>query len=186
MDDLESFFYVLCWLCSGFYTPGRKLELFPPHLLQWADPDPTRALDAKTVVYTFRFARAVVPAPYFSGGGVFRNLLRRLRDFFEAANAALSCRPKGGAHLSRFELKAASAVAYEAVLGYVDEAIQTVPREDDTSSHSASSAARHCETDLLTALKIHDKWNWFLFDNLFGIDFKEMFVIYVIFMRRNI
>lgn len=133
MDDLEYFFYVLCQLCCAFCIPGCKHAPLPSHLLRWATPTPpaARALDAKTVVYTFRFARVVVPAAYFGGGGVFRDLLRRLRDFFEAANAALSCRPKGGTQLSRFEVKAASVVAYDAVFGYADEAIQALEREDE-------------------------------------------------------
>ncbi len=28
MDDLESFFYVLCWVCCGYSAPGRGSKIF--------------------------------------------------------------------------------------------------------------------------------------------------------------
>jgi hypothetical protein len=35
LDDLESFFYVLCWIVTAFYGPGEMMVDTPPELSSW-------------------------------------------------------------------------------------------------------------------------------------------------------
>ncbi|KAJ3509079.1 hypothetical protein NLJ89_g5405 [Agrocybe chaxingu] len=52
LDDLESFFYVLCWICFS-YLGVRNLKLpgTSPILEDWDDEDPNRAWRAKKSFY---------------------------------------------------------------------------------------------------------------------------------------
>ncbi|KJA18341.1 hypothetical protein HYPSUDRAFT_205456 [Hypholoma sublateritium FD-334 SS-4] len=126
MDDLESFFYVLCWITCGFAGPGQKLVEFPDDLKQWESADPRNALRAKLSVITWVFDITYRATPYF--GAVFDSLMAQLARFFADAHnrRALS---KGKPVPTLMELKSTSSAAYNTVLGYVDEAIKAVESE---------------------------------------------------------
>ncbi|KJA18345.1 hypothetical protein HYPSUDRAFT_960995 [Hypholoma sublateritium FD-334 SS-4] len=79
MDDLESFFYVLCWILCGFVSPGGKLAELPRQLRKCASANPSDAFDAKLSALTHYFKISYPAAPYF--GPVFDMLLGRLSCF---------------------------------------------------------------------------------------------------------
>ena len=80
LDDLESFFYVLCWICFGFSGPGKKLDPLPKTLQKWESTDPESAADAKQSMLFKRLSWAGVCTPFF--GDIFQELLQDLHGFF--------------------------------------------------------------------------------------------------------
>ncbi len=126
MDDLESFFYVLVWISCGFTGPGQKLDPFPERLRRWEHSNPTEAMDAKSSAITYSFAGTYLVKPYF--GPVFSTLLRQLSRFFGQADMN-RVESMGKPTPTLMELKATSSLAYNTVLGYVDEAIAALELE---------------------------------------------------------
>ncbi|TFK66154.1 hypothetical protein BDN72DRAFT_961968 [Pluteus cervinus] len=82
MDDLQSLFYVLCWVCYRFSAPigeeNRCLDL-PDFLAQWDSGDAKTAAAEK-----FTFLSEPVPRLplYFQRNGAFDILLNGLRETF--------------------------------------------------------------------------------------------------------
>jgi len=80
LDDLESFFYVLCWICFGFSGPRKKFDPLPKTLQKWESTDPESAADAKQSMLFKRLSWAGVCTPFF--GDIFQELLQDLHGFF--------------------------------------------------------------------------------------------------------
>ncbi|KJA23475.1 hypothetical protein HYPSUDRAFT_39936 [Hypholoma sublateritium FD-334 SS-4] len=123
MDDLESFFYVLCWISCGFAGPGRKLAEFPMRLSKWESTNPGDAIDAKMSAITFFFKTTYRATPYF--GPVFDTLMRQLSGFF-ADVYRKRVDSEGKPVPTLMELMPTSTASYNTVLGYVDEAIKAL------------------------------------------------------------
>src|SRR5437899_1123860 len=82
LDDLESFFYVLCWICFGYSGPGKKVDPLPKTLQKWESADPESAADAKQSMFFKRLVSTGESTPFF--GDIFQELLEDLHRFFQA------------------------------------------------------------------------------------------------------
>lgn len=84
MDDLESFFYILCWICCGYSAPGRKIEKFASTFVKWEHPAAREGADSKNSLYMKPFQRQkhLKVTDYF--GNVFVTLLDSLHEFFQS------------------------------------------------------------------------------------------------------
>ncbi|CAA7264865.1 unnamed protein product [Cyclocybe aegerita] len=51
LDDLESFFYTLCWICFSYSGVGKKIPGTPRTLLYWDDKNPRLAYAAKKLFF---------------------------------------------------------------------------------------------------------------------------------------
>ena len=133
MDDLESFFYVLCWIVCGYSGPGNKLTVFPRYLLGWESADPQLAIVYKlSATSRDHFKETYSATPYF--GPIFGTLMRQLSAFFSAAdvkNRDFGDEPSP----SLVELQFTSSKDYEIVLGYVNEAIEALELEPPETEH---------------------------------------------------
>ncbi|KAF8167303.1 hypothetical protein B0H34DRAFT_10385 [Crassisporium funariophilum] len=76
LDDLESFFYVLCWICSGFIGPNMQVKERPVNLDSWASDDPQCSECAKLSFIHSPIDENFV-TPYF--GAPFHRILEDLR-----------------------------------------------------------------------------------------------------------
>lgn len=122
LDDLESFFYVLCWICFGFSGPGKKLNPFPKTLSKWESTDPELAADAKKGMFYLGLENTGETTPFF--GDIFQELLEDLHGFFQAHVARKFSISKRGQIPSLPDLIPESSQHYETVLGFVDNAIR--------------------------------------------------------------
>ena len=84
MDDLESFFYVLCWICCGYSAPGKRIEDFLSAFADWEHPTAKQGADCKTILYVQPFQEQVElkVTDYF--GGAFLALVDSLHEFFQS------------------------------------------------------------------------------------------------------
>lgn len=73
---MESIYYVLCWLCTGYSAPGIKVDPFPPVLPDWESANPVSAANAKEVLSFRAAAFDEMVTDYF--GPVFCHLLEKL------------------------------------------------------------------------------------------------------------
>ncbi|KAF8956463.1 hypothetical protein BDZ97DRAFT_1851662 [Flammula alnicola] len=81
LDDLESFYYVLCWVCFGYAGPNKILDPFPDRLAIWESGNPDVAAGMKTA---FLAGPLAVSFTTISScfGPVFLRLLENLHSFF--------------------------------------------------------------------------------------------------------
>lgn len=127
MDDLESFFYVLCWICCRYSGPGQKLKIPPAAIMRWDVDNPKDAADAKIDALTQVFCTLYSATPYF--GEAFDILMNRLSAFFSVAYVKRYCNPeKAAVNLDKME--ASATFAYDTFLEYIDQAIRRVEAED--------------------------------------------------------
>ena len=76
LDDLESFFYVLCWILASFEGPGNRVAEVPQLVALWDDP---ASHILKLGLFSGEFILPV--SPWF--GLSFRNLAAHLHHFFD-------------------------------------------------------------------------------------------------------
>jgi len=78
LDDLESFFYVLCWVTIGYAGPNKPLKgTSRPSVLEEWDQNNARAAAAHEKAMALHLSEKVTP--YF--GPTFQNLLFALHRF---------------------------------------------------------------------------------------------------------
>ncbi|TFK69110.1 hypothetical protein BDN72DRAFT_897576 [Pluteus cervinus] len=79
LDDLESLFYILCWICYRRGHDGKKLTDLPQFLEYWDSEKAESALEYKS-----SFLSKPVPElpSYFRRGSAFKFLLEGLRERF--------------------------------------------------------------------------------------------------------
>ena len=81
MDDLESFFYVLCWICFGYDGPGKRIGHFKSTFSKWVDRRPDEGRMIKIYLfYFFRDHTDFIVTDYF--GDIFLDLVDSLHRFF--------------------------------------------------------------------------------------------------------
>jgi hypothetical protein len=125
LDDLQPFFYVICWICFGYEAPGKKVIPQPEVLTNWEDLSCTRAAGLK-VDFLITQNRFPIPPPYF--GPVFQFLLEKLRLFFVTRYLAALSHP-GTERKTLEELIPQAKLDYAEVLQYVDEAIEALQKD---------------------------------------------------------
>ncbi|KDR85790.1 hypothetical protein GALMADRAFT_234869 [Galerina marginata CBS 339.88] len=142
LDDLESFFYVLCWICCGHDRPKpqdftgrhptslpektnpRKIVPFPAYLIKWETHDPSQAADSKRSMFIVpRFTYRITTLFKEEAGPVFPNLLEKLYQFFKEHMVRKMAFLDDDTRPSLMELVPTAAGHYEAVLKIFDDAI---------------------------------------------------------------
>ncbi|KAF8889425.1 hypothetical protein CPB84DRAFT_1785548 [Gymnopilus junonius] len=123
LDDLESFYYVLCWICFGYSAPGERLDPFPEVLRDWAGKDPFTCAAIKGLMFLGPnepdFEELVTD--YF--GLIFRNLCDRFRAFLVPHVRRIKAGPPSGGWPTIEQLKRDAVGHYQALLNIFDEAI---------------------------------------------------------------
>jgi Fungal protein kinase len=145
LDDLESFFYVFCWICFGYEAPGRKITPQPAFLSNWEDLSCSRAAAAKVA---FLFSKKCFPTapPYF--GPVFQNLLEKLQSFFftrfleDQLESSKTTERK-----TLEELIPQAKLDYAEILEYIDKAVEEF-KVDPTSSPEALFKGQSSDPEL--------------------------------------
>ncbi|KAF8910188.1 hypothetical protein CPB84DRAFT_1743631 [Gymnopilus junonius] len=129
LDDLESFFYILCWICIGYSSPAIKVDPFPAELLEWEDENPRRASWAKDNIFLREFELENPVTDYF--GPIFYRLLARLRAFFQphVIRKRRKAPTNGWPSLTQLQ-DSESEKDYEAILNIFDEAIAEYEEEE--------------------------------------------------------
>ncbi|KAF8971790.1 hypothetical protein BDZ97DRAFT_1785143 [Flammula alnicola] len=121
LDDLESFFYVLCWVCFGYAGPNKKVEPLPEVLESWEKEEPQTAAMGKQTFF-FRPLEESSVTGFF--GPIFHKLLLQLHTFFKHQVLRKIAIPKDQAAPCLIDLKTKAVEDYAMVLGFVDEAIK--------------------------------------------------------------
>ncbi len=80
LDDLESFFYLLCRICSTFTGPGTQVERTPDFVSEWAQADARLAALAK---FNTLLCADYEATAYF--GPIVQTLLDKFHQFVASA-----------------------------------------------------------------------------------------------------
>ncbi|KAJ3504711.1 hypothetical protein NLJ89_g7794 [Agrocybe chaxingu] len=121
LDDLESFFHVLCWICFKYVRPGQKLPNIPQILSFWDHEDHRIAYMAKKTFFSDPLTdrKTGVVSDFF--GAPFRKLLENLHAFFRPYACELLAAPP-----PLTTILSTSEEDYKTVLAMFDEAIAQV------------------------------------------------------------
>jgi hypothetical protein len=120
LDDLESFCYVLCWICFAYEAPGKKKSPQPTLLAKWDDLDTEAARHAKMGFLSDSFRHVL--SPWF-GEGVFQTLLQQMGKFVRKHYKTKDSRLEQPRQCLN-DLREVAHEQYAIFLGYVDEAIE--------------------------------------------------------------
>ena len=131
LDDLESFFYVLFWICSTYEKAKRpRRGALPSALAGWEDNNPRFSSSTKNDILSYRLNKHTCPmSAYF--GDIFLDLLNSLRQFVKGQID----RKMNSLDAPRGPLRALmpqSELHYAEVLEYIDlaiKAIEALPEE---------------------------------------------------------
>ena len=135
LDDLESCFYVLCWICFAYNGPGLLIRPQPSFLCWWEELNPEIASDSKRAF----FHRYALPEMSSWFGKTFEALLQNFRKFLDAEISRKDrLMHEKAPRLSLEELKADATKHYAIVLGFVDDAIKEVEALPDANPLFAS------------------------------------------------
>ena len=83
MDDLESFFYVLCWICCGYSAPGKKIEDFSSTFGKWEHPNAQEGAGRKSRLFLRAFSRQLDMSVTDYFGDVVLTLVVSLHRLFQ-------------------------------------------------------------------------------------------------------
>ena len=132
MDDLESFFYVLCVICCGYSAPGVRVTSPSKNISEWNHLGETDLYISKLRLYGEGADNYFQVTEYF--GEIFRTLIRGLFDFFKdhIDNSVLSYpgyRNNFGAPPWYTTRTSPPDAAYATVLGLFNQAIISLDLE---------------------------------------------------------
>ncbi|KIM49614.1 hypothetical protein M413DRAFT_35636, partial [Hebeloma cylindrosporum] len=122
LDDLESFFYVLIWICIGYSQPGKMVEPIPELLSDWESENPIFAARTKVDMYFTALEEMVEVTPFF--GVIFQELLENVHGFFSVVVHRKTSSTKGQVYPTLTELIPEASGHYATILGFVDDAIK--------------------------------------------------------------
>jgi len=80
LDDLESFFYVFCWICGSFQDSGIPVDSLPLLLESWSKSQRFAAAAMKEIFLSGPTLLEIRVTDYF--GKVFQDLFDRMHEFF--------------------------------------------------------------------------------------------------------
>ncbi|CAA7264866.1 unnamed protein product [Cyclocybe aegerita] len=121
LDDLESFFHVLCWICFAYMRPRQRVSETPYILADWNSKSVGRACRAKKAFFADPLGPQKTDAVSDFFCAPFRKLLQNLHGFFRPyAFAPLQPPPP----LS--EILSTANEDYETILAMFEEAIREV------------------------------------------------------------
>ncbi|KIM49671.1 hypothetical protein M413DRAFT_113970 [Hebeloma cylindrosporum] len=150
LDDLESFFYILCWICFGHSGSREKVHPWPRTLKNWESLDPETAAIFKHSMLGKGLHWSGICTPFF--GDIFQDLLEDLQGFFlEHVQRKLrsvsrkSAPPKARGTLpSLQDVIPEPSLHYETVLGFIDNAIRkraALPQQSVAAEPAQATAA---------------------------------------------
>jgi len=143
LDDLESFFYVLCHVCF-LYNGGKRMDPFSTHdiLADWNDGKPAFKLD-------FMMAPGHLLSPYIHKSncatafyGLFIHLQKMFSPVLNSVARATGWPPAPMKRLTYEEHRSFADKSCSEFLGHVDAAINEIEqiRKDLTSAATTTSA----------------------------------------------
>ena len=136
LDDMESFFYVLCWICFAYDGPGLLIRPQPSFLCLWEELNPEIASDSKRA-FLHKYA---LPGMSSWFGTTFETLLQNFRKFLDAEISRKDrLMHEKAPRLSLEDLKADATKHYAIVLGFVGDAIKDLEALPDAGPLFASS-----------------------------------------------
>jgi hypothetical protein len=146
LDDMESFFYVLFWICSTYEKAKRpRRGALPSALAGWEDNNAQFSSNAKNKIISYPLNKHTCPiSAYF--GDIFLDLLNSLRQFLKGQID----RKMNSLDAPRGPLTALmpqSEVHYAEVLGYIDLAIKAVEALPGGEALSEDEALPEEKTD---------------------------------------
>jgi Fungal protein kinase len=122
LDDLESFFFVICWILMVYTGPRKIRDELPDDACLWDDPDSCRMKQGYFGTKGFD----VSVDPWF--GPCIHKLGQRLFDFFLA-------RPlHGGKYIPPTDSKK----DYDIYLGHIQQCVLDMEAEDLAAKHHLS------------------------------------------------
>ncbi|KAF8648210.1 hypothetical protein AX16_006349 [Volvariella volvacea WC 439] len=131
LDDLQSFFYVLAWICIAYDGPGQRKSTLPQILRAWSTLSRCSFFVDKSahhMEFEQHFAQNV--SPYF--GDVFVSLLRNLHNiFWQVDQKATFAAPRPGHDYNPEEV-------YDRYLAAIDVALSAL-QPDSIKSITASA-----------------------------------------------
>ena len=141
LDDLESFFYVLFWICLTYEKAKRpRRGALPPALAGWEDDNTHFSSSAKYITISFPLNKHTCPiSAYF--GDIFLGLLNNLRQFLKGQID----RKMNSLDAPRGPLTALmpqSKLHYAEVLRYIDlaiKAVEALPEEETVANLQPST-----------------------------------------------
>ncbi|TFK61127.1 hypothetical protein BDN72DRAFT_965351 [Pluteus cervinus] len=131
LDDIESLFYVLCWVCYQFESPGIRVNNIPEFITDWASDDPSLSATTKSLFHMF----PLPPLPtYFQRGSAYQHLLEMFQQkFLKTYRAKKSGIETTGASSNLKELYQDAQLEFEVILKHVDQAIEEWKRHTPDS-----------------------------------------------------
>ena len=141
LDDLESFFYVLFWICSTYEKAKQpRRGALPSTLARWEDNDAQSSSDAKNRIITYPLNKYTCPiSTYF--GDIFLDLLNSLRQFFKG-QIDRKFHSLGAPRGPLTALMPQSEEHYAEVFGYIDlaiKAVEALPEEETVANLQPST-----------------------------------------------
>ena len=141
LDDLESFFYVLFWICSTYEKAQRpRRGALPSTLARWEDNDPQSSSSEKYITISIPLSKHTCPiSTYF--GDIFLDLLNSLRQFHKG-QIDRKFHSVGAPRGPLTALMPQSEEHYAEVLGYVDiaiKAVEALPEEETVANLQPST-----------------------------------------------
>lgn len=126
LDDLESFYYLLCKICATYVGPKMQSMTIPDFIKNWDQSNPSKAASAKMNTMLYEDFKPTV-TKYF--GKIFQHLLEDLGDFFATVierkrKDRIARERTGKAAPTWHDLSEASERDYAAVLKLFDGAIE--------------------------------------------------------------
>ena len=152
LDDLESFFYVFCWITIGYDGPKNLLKGInrPTVLEEWDQDNPRAAANSKKAMM-FVFAAKVTL--YF--GPTFQTLLYALHRFLQPL-VALKMQTRDNSNIPRkhlLDLIEPAKAHYADVLAIIDQAILDLESEHLDAQYTTSAPVTPTRMTLLPGFR---------------------------------
>ncbi|KJA23465.1 hypothetical protein HYPSUDRAFT_39923 [Hypholoma sublateritium FD-334 SS-4] len=139
MDDLESFFYVLCSICCGYSAPHVSINPQPKNLVEWTTLGEKDLFASKVRLYREGVDSYLQVTEYF--GEIFRTLIRGLFNFFKThIDSAVLDRQENQDRSSTTSCNRTPTAGevYEIILGLFNNAILSLDLEFYAMSYGCS------------------------------------------------
>ena len=136
LDDLESFFYVFCWITLGYDGPNKPIidNRRPAILKQWDQDNAVTAANSKTAMLVHLREKVT---PYF--GPIFQKLLVNMLAFHRP-HIILKMEQMDDATIPRkhlLDLTEPAKADYATLLDFIDQAITTLESDNAQCATSA-------------------------------------------------
>ena len=152
LDDLESFFYVLCWVTIGYAGPNNPIKGSnrPRVLLKWDQDDASAAADSKKAMIPYLGAKVT---PYF--GPTFQKLLSAMHCFLRP-HIVSKMEQRDNSNTPRkhlLDLIEPAKAHYADVLAIIDQGILDLKSEPLNAQHTTPAPVTPTRMTLLPGFR---------------------------------